>query len=91
MDPLVVNFSFGIVLTSASAGLWLLSREHGVSMKNFKAIESRLDEVEKIFSEIKVLERELRKKQTRQAPMHTLDEKISKAEKHLKEIKIRAA
>lgn len=91
MDPLVVNFSLGIVLTSASAGLWLMNREHGASMKSFKAIESRLNEVEKIFSEIKVLERDLRKKQTRQAPMHLLDEKISKAEKHLKAIKIKAA
>lgn len=91
MDPLVVNFSFGIVFTSASAGLWFLHREHDDIMKKYKGLESRFEEVGKIFDEIKEVERGLRKKQGKQASMHVLEEKIGKAEKELRALKVKAS
>ncbi|HIH19848.1 TPA: hypothetical protein HA244_01125 [Candidatus Micrarchaeota archaeon] len=87
MDPLIVNFSFGLVFTSASTGLWFLHKEREREISRYHSIERRMLEVEKTFSELKIIERDARKKHSRLANLESFEQKISKAEKELLAIK----
>lgn len=83
MDPLTAQFSFGMIFLSSSSALWFLRREHALEMKRCRGIEARLVEVEKLFSEVKSMERDLRRKQHRQANLHLLEQKLEKAQASL--------
>ncbi|MFH1056761.1 MAG: hypothetical protein V1717_03130 [Candidatus Micrarchaeota archaeon] len=87
MDPLVVNLSLGLVVTSSTAALWFLHKEHNGQMRRYRTMEERMGEVERVFSELKAAERNVRKKQAKQADLGVLEEKIRKAEKELLAIK----
>lgn len=82
---------FGVIFLSASASLWLLNREHQASLRRYRAFGERLGEVERVFSEVKVAERNLRRKMSKQAAVIYLEGKLSQAEKELLQIKARAS
>ena len=90
MDPLTVNASLGIVLASASAGAWFLNSEIQEARGKYASAEARLNEAEKIFTQLKAEERNCRKKQSRQASLSHLEDKMKKAEKTLLAVKARA-
>lgn len=90
MDPLVANLSFGLVLTSASAGIWFLNNEMEENKRKYASMEARLNETEKLLSQMKISEREFRKKQVKQASLTQLEDKMRKAEKNFVTIKTKA-
>ncbi|GEM_PF-4608697 len=90
MDPLVVNFSFGLIFTSASAGVWFLQKEREEMVSRCSAMDARLNEAERTLSQVKTEERNFRKKQTKQASLSHLEDKIKKAEKKMVAVKAKA-
>ncbi|HLD63018.1 MAG TPA: hypothetical protein VI875_04070 [Candidatus Norongarragalinales archaeon] len=90
MDPLTVNFSIGLVFTSASAGVWFLQKEREEMVHRYASTDARLNEAEKVFAQLKAEERNLRKRQAKQASLSQLEDKMRKAEKTLVAVKARA-
>ncbi|MEM4255458.1 MAG: hypothetical protein QXR53_04000 [Candidatus Norongarragalinales archaeon] len=90
MDPLLANFSFGLIFTSASAGAWFLQKEREEIAMRYSSLEARLSEAEKTLAQVKAEERALRKKQHGQASLAQLEDKIRKAEKKLVAVKAKA-
>lgn len=87
MDPLLINASFSLIFTSASAGVWFLNNEMEENKRKYASLEARLAEAEKVLLQVKVSEREFRKKQVKQASLPQLEEKMKKAEKNFLVIK----
>ena len=87
MDPLTAQVSLGALFVSSSSALWFLHKQHALQIRRYASIEARLNEIEVTFSEIKTLERELRRRHAEQADLRFFEDKLSRAEKEMLAIK----